>query len=144
MVIKMADDEVLYGLGVDISSTFDFIDGDLVLAEYKDNLVQATVNRLNTSLNSLDLLYEDYGSVMTNFFGWRGNDSTIAMMYVELKNTLSEEDRIDSYEADIYYEGEGVMHIDLMLYPSDGNGVDVNLIMNENGEFEINENEEEA
>ena len=59
------DDSVAYECGVDIDSSFQFRDGDLLLSEYDENLVQAVINRLNTNLEELDLFYEDYGSIFT-------------------------------------------------------------------------------
>lgn len=137
----MAEDEVLYGLGVDINSSFTFHDGDLKLAAYDENLIQAVVNRLNTKLDSLDLFYEGYGSVFTDFFGWRGNDETIKLMYVELNTVLKNEPRISSYSAEITYDGDGLLHVDLTLNPSDGEDIDVNLVGNSLGELEISEEE---
>ena len=135
------DDEVLYDLGVDINSDFNFHDGDLKLASYTDNLVQAVVNRLNTRLDSLSLFYEDYGSILTSFFGWKGNDTTISLINVELANVLRNEPRLLSYSADIRYEGDGLLHIDLTLNPNQGNNIDVNLVLNNIGELEIVEME---
>ena len=42
------NDNVAYECGVDIDSSFQFHDGDLLLAEYDENLVQAVINKLNT------------------------------------------------------------------------------------------------
>ena len=135
-------DEVLYDLGVDIGSEFTFVDGDLKLASYDTNLVQAVVNRLNTRLNSLDLFYEDYGSVLTSFFGWKANTATIELIRVELDTTLRNEQRIADYSAEIEYDAGGVLHIDLSLTPISGVDVDVNLILNSMGELEVVEMEE--
>jgi len=139
----MAEDEVLYELGVDINSDFTFHDGDLKLASYDNNLIQAVANRLNTKLDRLDLFYEDYGSVLTDFFGWKGNDTTIGLIKVELDNTLRNESRLASYTADITYEGDGLLHIRLGLIPNAGVIIDVNLVLNNMGELEVVETEEE-
>lgn len=136
------DDEVLYGLGVDINSTCTFHDGDLKLSAYDENLVQAVVNRLNTKLDSLDLFYEGYGSVLTDFYGWRGNDETIKLMKVEINNALRNESRLYGFSADINYEGEGLMRIDLTLNPDPDTSIDVGLVWNNVGELEIVDEEE--
>ena len=93
-------DEVLYELGVDLNSNFNFIDGDLQLASYDENLVQAVVNRLNTQLNSLGLFYEDYGSVLHSFFGLKANDITYDLIKVELNTVLNMESRISSFDLE--------------------------------------------
>ena len=138
-------DEVLYELGVDLNSNFNFIDGDLQLASYDENLVQAVVNRLNTQLNSLGLFYEDYGSVLHSFFGLKANDITYDLIKVELNTVLNMESRISSFDLDMEYDGDGVLHINLSLYPvsSLGSRVDANLVLNSLGDLEVVEIEED-
>lgn len=138
-------DEVLYELGVDLNSNFNFIDGDLQLASYDENLVQAVVNRLNTQLNSLGLFYEDYGSVLHSFFGLKANDITYDLIKVELNTVLNMESRISSFDLDMEYDGDGVLHINLSLYPvsSFGSRVDANLVLNSLGDLEVVEIEED-
>ena len=111
-------DEVFYELGVDISSDFTFTDGDINLARYDDNLVQAIANRLQTDLDELELFYEDYGSIMMSFLGWRGNDETIGFISSELETVLQQDSRILGWEHEITYEGNGVLRIDLKINPN--------------------------
>ena len=129
-------DEVLYQLGVDINSEFNFHDGDLQLASYNDNLVQAVINRLNTKLNSLELFYEDYGSVLTSFFGWKANNTTLNLMRIELDNTLKNETRLAGYSVDMEYQSDGLLHIDLTLYPTRETEINLDLVLNNNGDLE--------
>lgn len=49
--------ESIVELGTDINSSWSFKDGDLNLISGKQNLIQATRNRLNNALNSLDDFY---------------------------------------------------------------------------------------
>ena len=127
------DESVIYDLGVDIDSSFNFHDGDLVLSRYQDNLVQGVVNRLNTDLDELDLFYEGYGSVFSSFLGWRGNDETISYMKSELEQVLQAEPRLESWEYDIKYKGNGKMIVELQLYPARDESVSVSLELTENG-----------
>jgi len=129
-------DEVLYQLGVDINSEFNFHDGDLQLASYNDNLVQAVINRLNTKLNSLELFYEDYGSVLTSFFGWKTDNTTLNLMRIELDNTLKNETRLAGYSVDMEYQSDGLLHIDLTLYPTRETEINLDLVLNNNGDLE--------
>ena len=129
----MSVEETLYELGVDISSSFSFHDGDIVLAEYDDNLVQAITNRLETDLDELDLLYENYGSVMFGFLGWRGNDETLGFMKSELDTVLKSEPRLSGWDYEIEYTGDGNVRIDLRLYPNPGYRISTTLLLSNTG-----------
>lgn len=126
-------DEVIYELGVDINSSFTFNDGDIVLASYDENLVQSISNRLNTDLDEMDLFYEEYGSIFTNFYGWKGNDETLSFMKSELETVLKDEPRLVSWDFDIRYVGDGRVRIDLRLYPAPDYVVEASLQLTENG-----------
>ena len=127
-------DEVLYSLGIDVSSDFSFHDGDIVLAKYDQNLLQGIVNRLNTDLDELDLFYIDYGSIFTSFFGWRANDVTISFMKSELGTILDNEPRLANWETEITYTGEGKVKVELKLYPVNATErIEAVLELNENG-----------
>lgn len=120
-------DEVLYELGVDIHSDFDFTDGDINLARYDENLVQSVANRLQVDLDELDLFYEDYGSIMLSFLGWRGNEETIGFIKSELETVLQADDRIIGWNYEISYTGNGVLRIDLKLNPNPSYTIEATL-----------------
>lgn len=120
-------DEVLYELGVDIHSDFDFTDGDINLARYDENLVQSVANRLQVDLDELDLFYEDYGSIMLSFLGWRGNEETIGFIKSELETVLQADDRIIGWDYEISYTGNGVLRIDLKLNPNPSYTIEATL-----------------
>ena len=134
-------DEIFYELGVDINSTCSFVNGDLALASYNDNLVQAIVNRLNTDLNELELFYNEYGSILTQFFGWKANDTTLGFIKAEIKKVLDEEPRLMGHTCDVTYDGDGKVRIDLVLYPVLDYGIDVNLVLRKTGVVEIQTDE---
>jgi len=137
------DEEVFYDGGIDIDSSFTFNDGDIVLSKYSDNLCQAITNRLNTDLDELELFYEDYGSVLSGFFGWKTNDETLGFIESELNIVLSKEPRIESFTSNLSYTDEGVLKIELTITPiGAGENIDVNLLLNNTtGELEIIEEE---
>ena len=138
------EDEVLYECGVDIDSSFTFRDGDLVLSEYENNLVQAVTNRLNTDLDELDLFYEDYGSILTGFLGWKASDA-LTYIQAEIDNVLLQEPRLIRHDSNVEYTETGVIRINLTLYTSSNIGIEANLVLTKDGvvEIEIDENEEE-
>jgi phage baseplate assembly protein W len=145
------NDEVAYELGVDLNSTLTFSNGDINLTSYEDNLIQGVMNRLNTDLDELDLFYDEYGSILTRFLGWKTNDETLGFIEAEIENTLENEPRLESSDATCTYNGEGQVMIQLNLYPITGDMVDTNMVLTTTGvveietdeyNFEDNENEE--
>jgi len=133
--------EVLYELGVDIDSNLSFTDGDLDIVSYDDNLVQGVKNRLKTRLDELSLFYEDYGSVLSSYIGWKSNKETISLIKTEIETVLKKEQRIQSFESIVEYNGEGNISIKLTLHPNSNASVDVNLVLNEFGVIEESEEE---
>ena len=129
-------DEVLYELGVDIHSSCTFVNGDLALSSYTDNLIQAIINRLQTQLNELDWFYQDYGSILTDFLGWKANDETLQYMRAEINTVLSEEIRLDNHTCELEYN-DGVVKIHLILYPTSTTGIPVNLVLGRTGTIEL-------
>ena len=127
------EDEVLYELGVDIGSAFQFHDGDLKIAQYDENLVQAVANKLNTNLDELDLFYEDYGSVISSFLGWKATDETIGFIKAELETVLKTEPRLFSWNYEVKYIGNGNLTIDLVLNPNPSYSISTTFEINENG-----------
>lgn len=149
--MAIENNEVAYELGVDLNSTLTFSNGDINLTTYEDNLIQGVMNRLNTDLDELDLFYDEYGSILTRFLGWKANDETLGFIEAEIENTLENEPRLESSDATCTYNGEGQVMIQLNLYPITGEMVDTNMVLTTTGvveietdeyNFEDNENEE--
>lgn len=107
--------EVVYDFGVEVHSDWNFIDGDLKLVSYDDNLCQAIRNRLNTSLDELDLFYDDYGSVLSGFLGWKANDETLSFIKLEVDNCLKNDFRLVNCSSNINYKSNGVLEITLVV-----------------------------
>ena len=137
------DDSVAYECGVDIDSSFQFRDGDLLLSEYDENLVQAVINRLNTNLEELDLFYEDYGSIFTSFLGWRTTDETKEYMKTEIATVLRKEPRLSSFDINLEYTDIGTLKINLDLYTTDGSILESNLVLGADGIVEVETTEDE-
>lgn len=106
---------VLYDYGVDLKSSFTFKDGDIEIVDGDDNISQAISNRLNTITDSLDLFYEDYGSLFLGFLGWKRNDETLRFMKIELDKCLTDDPRIDSFTSELSYTDTGAVRIDISL-----------------------------
>ena len=55
---------------------------------------------------------------------------------IELGNRLEQETRIQSYEIGLQYNEEGEVEINLNLTLKNGEDMDLNLVLNENGNVE--------
>ena len=115
--------------GVDFKSDFVFIDGDLKLSKYGDNISQAICNRLNTVSDSLDLFYYDYGSLFTQFLGWKRTKETLNFMKVELDNVLKQDPRLNNFETSLNYNDEGAVIVNIVLEDT----LKVDLILRDDG-----------
>ena len=138
----MDDDTVAYECGVDINSSFQFRDGDLILSQYDDNLIQAIVNKLNTNVDELELFYDEYGSILPTFLGWKATDKTLHYMQTEIATVLSKESRLSSFKVDVKYEGEGLIKINLVLYTTSSEILESNLVLGADGIIEVETDEE--
>jgi hypothetical protein len=137
----MADDEVAYELGVDLNSTLTFSNGDINLTSYEDNLIQGVMNRLNTDLDELDLFYDEYGSILTRFLGWKTNDETLGFIEAEVENVLDNEERLINSNCTASYLGNGLVRLDLTLNPNETTDLTVNLVLTDTGVIEIETDE---
>ena len=125
--------EEIIELGTDLNSNWEFKDGDLQLVENKDNLIQSILNRLNCVYDSLDLFYYDYGSVLTNFLGWKHDDETLEFIRLEVESTLEQEPRLTDFDVETSYKG-GKVSIELYIAFNDESDFTMNLVLEKGGE----------
>ena len=119
--------------GTDINNSWEFNEhGDLVLVGNKDNVGQAISNRLRTQLNELDLFYAGYGSFLTQFLGWKKNDSTLEFMRLEIETRLAGDPRLSGYSVSLEYVDTGV-EININLVLDDGEEYTGNFVLNSDG-----------
>ena len=121
--------------GTDINNSWCFDEhGDLLLVSNKDNVGQAVSNRLRTQLNELDLFYAGYGSFLTQFLGWKKNDSTLEFMRLEIETRLAGEPRLSNYSIRLEYTDNGVrIDMDLVLNDDDNVKVSESLVLTNDG-----------
>ena len=127
--------ENIVELGVDLNNNWDFKDGDLVLVENKDNLIQSILNRLNCNYDSLDLFYYEYGTVLTNFLGWKHNDETLEFIRLEIEDTLNQEPRLNNFTVDVSYNSIGRVLIELYVVFDDETDFSLSLVLEKEGEL---------
>ena len=128
---------MVYEIGTDINSQWEFHDGDLVLISNDENLRQAVYNRITCYIDVFQYFYNEYGSVLMSYFGHKKNNTTLEFMKIELERVLLQDPRIQDFELNIEYVPAGV-RVDLTI-KSNGTNVDMNFVTD--GNNIINEDE---
>lgn len=126
--------EEIIELGTDLKSSWQFKDGDLQLVENKDNLIQSILNRLNCEYDGLDLFYSEYGSVLSNFLGWKHDDETLEFIRLEIEDTLDQEPRLSDFSVEVSYNGFGKVLIELYIVFDDETDFTLSLVLEKGGE----------
>jgi len=127
--------EEIIELGTDLNTNWEFKDGDLILVENKDNLIQSILNRLNSEYDSLDLFYYDYGSVLSNFLGWKRNDETLEFVRLEIEDTLEQEPRLSDFSVEALFNEVGGILIKLFIVFDDETDFSLSLVLEKDGEI---------
>ena len=127
--------EDIVELGTDISSTWDFIKGDLVLVNHTDNMRQAIKNRLLCPLDYLDC-YDDYGSDIHSYVGGRKNDIILNFLKIEIETRLIQDPRIQDLEVTTYITEDGKVGIDIHVNFDEDMDLSMSLVLNNEGVIE--------
>lgn len=126
--------EDIVELGTDISSTWEFSKGDLVLVNHTDNMRQAIKNRLSCPLDYLD--YDDYGSDIHSFLGGRKNDIVLDFLRIEIETRLIQDPRIQDFEVTTYIKEDGNIGIDIDVNFDEDMDLSMSLVLNNEGVIE--------
>lgn len=127
--------EDIVELGTDLNCNWEFKDGDLQLVENRANIKQSILNRLNCDYDSLDLFYYEYGSVLSNFLGWKHNDETLEFIRLEIEDTLNQEPRLTDFDVEVSYDKIGKVLIDLYIVFNDESDFTLSLVLEKDGEI---------
>ena len=119
--------------GTDIKNDWVFVDGDLQIVNNNQNLSQAIHNRLNTLYNSLDLFYDDYGSFLLNYMGWRKTNETLNFIKMEITRVINNDARVSDFEVDVSFEDNGSVGIKIVVYYDEDYSFDLNYVLSETG-----------
>jgi len=130
-------------IGVDINSSWAFNEeGDLELISDEKNMVQSIRNRLTCWLGSMDLYYLEYGSILSNFLGWKHRNETLEFIKLEVEKTLRQDPRMPEYTLEVAYDDSGRVIIELLLHYTDAD-YPLSLVITKDGSINIlDENEE--
>lgn len=126
--------EDIVELGTDISSTWEFIKGDLVLVNHTDNMRQAIKNRLSCPLDYLD--YDNYGSDIHSFLGGRKNDTVLDFLKIEIETRLIQDPRIQDFEVTTYIKEDENIGIDIDVNFDEDMDLSMSLVLNNEGVIE--------
>lgn len=94
----------------------------------KDNVVQHIKNRLQTSYDELNWIYNNYGCNYRHYLGLKSNNESLEFIKNSVAQSLSEDELIDDFDLNLSYIGDGA----------------INIILNINGEnFDLTIGDEE-
>lgn len=132
------DMENISELGVDINSSWNFKNGDVVLVKYEENIEQSIINRLSCKLDALDIFYDYYGSNLDEFLGWLRNDITLEYIRIEVEDVLRQDPRINSFTCKVTRGLENdLCHIHLEIFFDDEQTFISNLVIKGDGTIGI-------
>ena len=134
-------DEILE-IGTDISAKWEFKDGDLVLATHEDNILQSIHNRLNNHYGSLGLYYNEYGSFLQLFLGWRKTPETLNFLKKEIINTLQQDPRLQNLTVDLAYADKGNVNCNIQIKFDEETDLSLSMILSNFG-IELEEEDTE-
>ena len=114
-------------IGTDIKSDWTFNDdGDLRIITGEENLKQSILNRFSIYDGTFKWFYNEYGSVLNNYFGFKKDDTTLEFMKIELERVLLQDPRIQGFNLNLSYITEGV-RIELTVNLGDAD-VEMNFV----------------
>ena len=113
-------------IGTDIKSDWTFNDGDLNIISGEENLKQSILNRFTIYDGTFKFFYQEYGSVLSNYFGFRKDDTTLEFMKIELERVLLQDPRIQGFDLELSYVEKGVQ-VELTINLGDAD-VEMNFV----------------
>ena len=117
---------MVYELGTDINHQWTFHKGDLQLIQDNDNLKQAIYNRITTQDGTYQHFYNNYGSILNTYLGFKKNTTTLEFMKIELERVLLQDPRLQDFKLELDYDEKGVK-VDLTINV-DGTDMELNFI----------------
>ena len=89
-----------------------------------DNTLQHIRNRLQTSYDELNWIYDSYGCNYRNYLGMKFNDEYMEFIKNSISQSLQEDEQIMDFDLSLSYLGDGVINIILKV---DGEEFNFNL-----------------
>ena len=114
-----------------IDLSFSMSDGDCVLVEDDENMINACIRRLDTVLDST--LYEEYGSSLQSLLGLRKTEVNLQFLNHTVSDCLLQDTRISECNVECKYKDDGIL-------------ADISIVYEDNElsfEYETNEDNED-
>ena len=87
----------------------------------------------------MDLYYNEYGSVLPSFLGWKKEEETLSFMKIEIENTLKQDPRMPEYDLNLRFDEDytGKVLMDLTLHYNDNSNLELSLVISEDGSINV-------
>ena len=117
--------------GVDINSSWGFVDGDLELVRGEDNLRQAITNRLRTDWDFYQEFYAVYGGRLYEHFGDFNIPTIHEYVQIEIDTILRQDPRIQNIESTVNKIDSKTLQVKLAITPYGSDEIlTMNLVLN--------------
>ena len=97
---------------------------NLTTVKDEDNVLQHIKNRLQTSYEELNWVYDNYGCNYRQYLGSKTNDEQLEFIKNSVTQSLQEDENISDFDLSLSYIGNCAINIILNI---DGNVFDFNL-----------------
>ena len=90
----------------------------------EDNVAQHIRNRLMTSYDELNWIYDNFGCNYKQYLGLRADNGSLEFIKNSIRQSLREDDLIGDFDLDITYAGNGAINVKIEI---DGNHFDLKI-----------------
>lgn len=132
--------------GVDIDSSWSFVDGDIVLSRGIENLGQAISNRLMADYDQYSDFYIRYGGRLFEHFGDLNHPTIHEYIRIEIESILEQEPRIKEInECTVNKISSNSVECKLKVTTiSSDDSIELNLVLNDDSGIFISSSNEMA
>ena len=113
----------------------EFENTDFKTVSDNENIMQAIINRLNTDLNELDYLYDEYGANIWQFLGKKRTVSMISFIETHVRHHLLKDDRISDLEVKVESDDLDLIILHINVSTSDNEQFNIRTGLNNDREW---------
>ena len=131
----------MINLGTDITSDWNFTNGDIDLVSGYPNVKQAIINRLNTDTDFYNIFYPKYGGNLFEHMGELNHPTIHEYIRIEVESIVKQDPRISNVNATVTKNGSSSVNCELNVVFYDNISSDkINLVIDANTGVSINTN----
>ena len=132
---------MVINLGTDITSDWNFTNGDIDLVSGYPNVKQAIINRLNTDADFYNIFYPKYGGNLFEQMGELNHPTIHEYIRIEVESIVKQDPRISNVNATVTKNGSSSVDCELNVVFYDNTSSDkINLVIDANTGVSINTN----